>query len=196
MQPHGTSARERRQHFAKLRQSCSPPRRPLTTRRRAFYHQTNPFLTNADGEFGEVDVSRAVPAQFCRGWVVVLSVALWLVGGVEPRRASGCHVPDRPVLGSRLSWEEQLLIDLGPPRVITAPPTLTHPPCRGEIPHILRSAGASSGVAWHRQVDLEPESPTGTVLPGICPEHREFLGTRLDRPPRPVASCVGIEPAD
>ena len=116
------------------------------------------------------------------GYVIV---AAWcLLCNATDSRAAGCHVPDRPVLGGKLSWESNLSRDLNGAAPALAPPVLTHPPCEGESPTLLESAGEAPAADWRPQIDLD--SP-GRSTPVICrsPAHRrQPPGIRLDRPPR------------
>jgi hypothetical protein len=141
----------------------------------------------------EIDVSRAVPAHSCRGWVVVLTAALCVLAGAKASPAAGCHVADRPVLGSRLAWEHELVVDVSPAPLVAAPPVLTHPPCQGEVPHAVPSTGNSAGAAWLERVRIEPPSPSDPVTTHFPSEHAQPLGFRLDRPPRPALVHVAIE---
>ena len=80
----------------------------------------------------------------CQTGSLIVGVLLVLVEAI-PAGASGCHVPDRPVLGIRLSWEGDQGLNLGRTTETQAPPVLTHPPCSGEVPHLLAPGSGTIG---------------------------------------------------
>jgi hypothetical protein len=105
--------------------------------------------------------------------------------GATPAQAAGCHVPERPVLDSPLSWGRHghraawELTD----EVPTAPRVLTRVPCPGEVPQAPAVTIVAIGPALPLGVRIAPP-PTGLLPTGerIAPmEPRPF---RLDRPPR------------
>jgi hypothetical protein len=136
----------------------------------------------------DVGVSGAVPRLLGRGWVVALTAAVCLLGGVKVGRASGCHIVSRSAFAPKLSWEQQLAADLGGARVLHAPPVLTHPPCQGEIPRLVDRAGSSIGAAWHQLACAEPPVPTGSFANSSASQPAQPVMMRLDRPPRAFTS--------
>jgi len=125
--------------------------------------------------------------------ILVWTGILCSTATIRPARASGCHVPDRPVLGTRLSWEQEPDADLDSPAAALAPPVLTHLPCPGEVPQLLNpptppSAPACLAVAGLDLPELSEIFRTGELL-----GHPQPRAARLDRPPRFVESCVRIE---
>ena len=120
---------------------------------------------------------------------LIVGVLLVLVEAA-PAGASGCHVPDRPVLGSRLSWEEDHGLNLGTTTETQAPPVLTHPPCSGEVPHQLSSASWNNGFANVDHARFDPSAMSGSlrILDDVGSVNP--FGSRLDRPPRAFAACV------
>jgi hypothetical protein len=119
--------------------------------------------------------------------IFVLSASLGLVCGVRPLRAAGCHVPDRPVLGSSLAWEQDA--DLQPPTVSTSPVPLVlkHPPCSGEVPQLVGSSGAVICAMWQPGVEFAPFEPSAPLPDAPRLRHRQPLLEPIDRPPRLTA---------
>jgi len=108
-------------------------------------------------------------------------------------QAAGCHVPDRPVLQSRLSWDHDQAFDSSARPVALAPPILAHPPCQGEIPHVPGSSNFSVDVACLERTGVDPPGRCDLVAMHSPAEHRQPPALRLDRPPRPVEIGVIIE---
>ena len=138
-------------------------------------------------------MSRPRPMPLNRLGILLLTGILCSTAAIRPARASGCHVPDRPVLGTGLSWEREPGGDLDSPAAALAPPVLTHLPCPGEVPHLLNPTTVPSALACLAAggLDLRELSevlPTGDLLGHLQPQ-----AGRLDRPPRLVESCVTIE---
>jgi hypothetical protein len=125
--------------------------------------------------------------------ILVLTGILSLTAAIRPARASGCHVPDRPVLGTRLSWEQEPGGDLGSPAAALAPPVLTHLPCPGEVPHLLNPTTVPSALACLASAGLDLLELSEVLRTGELPGHLQPLSARLDRPPRLVELCVTIE---
>ena len=88
-------------------------------------------------------MARAVPVLSGRGWKFLLWVLLCLLGGVKSSQAAGCHMQDRIMLRTTLSWEKELAVDLSAEPFVQLPPVLAEPPCRGDVPHVLDSDGDS-----------------------------------------------------
>src|SRR5437762_5697683 len=114
-----------------------PKRRPLTTRRSASYDRIHSLLVFHEENWSDLGVSRSRPMPLNRLGILVSAGILCLWAATRPARAAGCHVPDRPVLGTTLSWEQEGRVELCFPRAALAPPVLSHPPCPGEVPHVL-----------------------------------------------------------
>ena len=123
--------------------------------------------------------------------ILVFNALLWLPATAGSVKA-GCHAPDRPVLGNRLSWEDDQLPGAGSSEADTAPPILTHSPCPGEVPHSLSSPGPGADPAWiAASAKLPPTSQESrAALDPLL--RRNPVGSRLDRPPR--AAAVHISP--
>jgi hypothetical protein len=137
-------------------------------------------------------VSRLVPANLCRGWVVVLAAALCLLGGAQTTWAAGCHVVERPALASKTTREHKLALDLSIVQPALAPPVLTHVPCPSEMPRLLDSVDVSSFILWHQHIGVERRGGRHSVaLLSRC-EHPQPPSVRLDRPPRVIDSCVNF----
>jgi hypothetical protein len=141
----------------------------------------------------DFDVSRSVPTSFCRVWVLVLSGALCLLGGLKPVCAAGCHVPDLPVLQSRFSWERDQGLDRNASLVVPAPPILTHPPCQGEAPHSPASSSVTGPAMLLACTHFDPLGVSGCLA--ILPHHLHCqpVVICLNRPPRPIELGVKIE---
>ena len=77
--------------------------------------------------------------------ILALTGTLFLVTGPRTAQATGCHVPERPVLARSLSWERWLQGGYSPaePRVAPAPPAILPVPCQGETATLQ-----SSPAAW------------------------------------------------
>ncbi len=136
------------------------------------------------------DVVRAVPAHLSRG-LVFLVAALCLLAATGNSRASGCHVPELPVLASKMSWDNEFAIDLSPATPVQAPPVLARPPCHGEVPHLLVPADGPSAALSHR-IGIDLPGRSGSIPAGSTALHPQPFGTRLDRPPRLVERSVII----
>lgn len=66
--------------------------------------------------------------------ILALTGTLFLVTGSRTAQATGCHVPERPVLARSLSWErwQQAGYSLADPLLAPAPPAILPVPCQGE----------------------------------------------------------------
>jgi hypothetical protein len=115
---------------------------------------------------------------------LLIAGALLVLVEATPAGAAGCHVPDRPVLGTRLSWETDPDLDLSRAREAQPPPVLTHPPCSGELPHLLSSSSLNPGFVHAEHAALDPSALTGILGIADDVERLDPLGSRLDRPPR------------
>lgn len=117
--------------------------------------------------------------------VFALAMVVSWCWAARPAGASGCHVPDRPVLGERLSWDRVDLI--GPigdfERVV--PPALKRVPCGGEVPTppVAPAGFFGSALRSSDRVTLPPEN-VGRVAVGDDCRANPLHVFRLDRPPR------------
>jgi hypothetical protein len=118
--------------------------------------------------------------------ILALTGTLFLVVGPRSVQATGCHVPERPVLGRFLFLERSHETGLSPTnsRAAFAPPAIMPVPCQGETP-TLPSVTSSLLIT-----DLAPGLMLDPLVPGQnvvnespaqipCP-----IASRLDRPPR------------
>jgi hypothetical protein len=112
-------------------------------------------------------------------------LALSLLGAVvvaRPAAASGCHAPDRPVLGLSVSWDA--------PRVgaVTTAPTaakLGRLPCSKHIPGAPQAAQADISPGLAGPAELRFASPTLPLLPRLDePLHPRHVSAVRPRPPR------------
>jgi hypothetical protein len=141
-------------------------------------------------------VFRAVPANFCRGLVFLVTAAWYFLAPASDSRAAGCHVPDRSVLASKLSWENELAVDLHTALAVQAPPVLTHPPCQGEVPRSMGWAGGPSAAAPQHWIGIDSPDHCGSIPTGPTTEQPQSFGARLDRPPRLIECSVIFERMD
>ncbi len=130
---------------------------------------------------------RAVFAHLCRGVVVLVVATGGLLWNATESRAAGCHVPYRPVLGGKLSWENKLVSDLNPAAPALAPPVLAHPPCEGESPRLLETAGAAPAAVCRQQISPDSPRRSGELTDRSSTHHSQPPAFRLDRPPRVIA---------
>jgi hypothetical protein len=138
-------------------------------------------------------VSRSRPMPWNRLGILISAGILCLLGVTPAARAAGCHVADRPVLGTKLSWEQGPSVDLRSPSIAVAPPVLTHPPCPGEVPHVLNASTVTPGPACLVSASFDPSTFSEPLRAGEELEHLQPLASRLDRPPRFLESHVTIE---
>ena len=119
--------------------------------------------------------------------ILALTGILFLVTGPPTAQATGCHVPERPVLARSLSWEvgQQPGFSRFYPRAAPAPAVIVPVPCQGETPTLQSfvSGLASADFAPGRYVGkLEPSGRHADCeAPALDPTPRS---SRLDRPPR------------
>ncbi len=125
------------------------------------------------------------PRNLSRPALLAPALVVWLWSAM-PAQAAGCHVPERPVLATPLSWERDgrtaawAMTDDGP----VAPHVLTRVPCPGEVPQVPVMTTVNAGQAILAPVEIAPsigcESLVAVVnLATITPHF-----SRLDRPPR------------
>ena len=118
--------------------------------------------------------------------ILALTGTLFLVIGARTAQATGCHVPERPVLARSLSWERWQQAGFSPahPLVAPAPPAILPVPCQGETPTLWSFAsGLVSADFAPDRVLKEPAS--GEHVAFESPSRVPFsIASRLDRPPR------------
>lgn len=122
------------------------------------------------------------PAMFALAMLVWLALPL----GARPAQASGCHIPERPILGVNPAGFHDRHIAAWSlhDRTEAAPPVLTRVPCPGETPRPTVIPIATVAAAWLSAIESPPERPTGSfhaIEDADGPDPRPF---RLDRPPR------------
>src|SRR5262245_10385726 len=92
--------------------------------------------------------------------MLVLAILVWLSTpmGARPAQAAGCHVPERPIVATPLSWEREgrleawAMTEDGP----LAPPVLKRVPCPGEIPHVPATSTLTIGPALLAAAEIAP----------------------------------------
>jgi hypothetical protein len=141
----------------------------------------------------DVKVPRPVRTHGYTGLVFILAGAFCLWCASPPAFAAGCHVADRPVLKSTLSWERDPNFHVVTPPLVQAPPVLSHPPCQGEIPHVLESSLVTNGAACLDRSLVEPPPLSEPIQGRPRREHRQPPALRLHRPPRPIIFGVTME---
>ncbi len=117
--------------------------------------------------------------------VFALAMVVCWCWAARPAGASGCHVPDRPVLGERLSWDR--VDPLGPIGVSDRlmPPVLRRTPCGGEVPTppVAPTGLVESADRAADRVTLPPGT-AGRLAVGDDRRDNPLHVFRLDRPPR------------
>jgi hypothetical protein len=167
---------------------------PLTIGNAASYDRVKPFLTNVRSPIGaNLGVSRAVPAHSGRRWMFLLWGLLCLQGGANTSQAAGCHMQDRIVLRSTLSWEKQLAVALNSEPLVQLPPVLAKPPCQGEVPHVVDSDFAWPSAAFVQPLRFGPPGLSDFVSFQFPSEPIRTPLLRLDRPPRTTLSRAAVE---
>ena len=118
--------------------------------------------------------------------ILALTGTLFLVTGSRTAQATGCHVPERPVLARSLSWErwQQAGYSLADPLLAAAPPAILPVPCQGETATLqwFASGLVSADFAPGRVLE---ESASGERVAFESRSQLPFpITARLDRPPR------------
>ncbi len=118
--------------------------------------------------------------------ILALTGTLFLVSGPRTAQATGCHVPDRPVLARSLSWERWERGGFSPagPLLAPAPAAIVPVPCQGETAPLQSFAsGLVSADFAPGRVPEEPASREQVAFetPSQVPSP---IAARLDRPPR------------
>ena len=127
--------------------------------------------------------------------ILALTGTLFLVAGPRTAQATGCHVPERPVLARSLSWERWQQGGYSPadPLVAPAPTAILPVPCQGETPTLQSFASGlvSADLAPGRVLE-EPVSGEHAACeaPSLVPSP---IASRLDRPP-PQRFPLSIDP--
>jgi hypothetical protein len=122
----------------------------------------------------------------CRFLILVLAGAVCPSIGSRSAHATGCHVPDRPVLAHTFSWERwqssgishQGAIDLH------GPPAVRRLPCQGEIPTLPTQGYVSlvPALAAVLSANVPARGEPAVIRTARCVPLK-FV-SRLDRPPR------------
>ena len=117
-------------------------------------------------------------------WTIALLSVVFVCAPGANAWAGGCHVADRPELGTHLAQE--LLAEGVPPAAgfEPVPPILDHPPCQGETP---RAGGQTDPVAGPGlAVGIQTlTAAAARIHAGEPPLDRPTTTRhRLDRPPR------------
>ncbi len=116
--------------------------------------------------------------------MLVLAMAVSSAWGAAPAMASGCHVPDRPVLGERLTWDSvDRPIEPGSSERL-APPVLKRVPCGGEVPPVPGAQVGLTGPADRPGCRLVLPQSSESSTTDDEPARALALSSRLDRPPR------------
>ncbi len=143
-------------------------------------------------EFAQLAAPRAhgcsIPEAGARIRAFLSCSAILLVISTSGReaRAAGCHVPDRPRLQSRFSWESELIIDTRPAESPSAPLFLSRTPCdRADAhqPQVSRLSTPPACFEWRVASDAQECER----LPVATDRRRPTrIAHRLHRPPRLV----------
>jgi hypothetical protein len=157
---------------------------PIDNTRSGLLASNYPSSRSCAMNWSKVDVFRAVPAHLRRVLVFLVTAVSCLLVSAGDGWAAGCHVTERPVLASKLSWENELAVDFSVAPPVLAPPVLIHPPCHGEVPQWLGSTDRPSAARWHHWIGIDSPSQSGSVTAGSPAEHPQPPSSRLDRPPR------------
>jgi hypothetical protein len=131
-------------------------------------------------------VMLSVRMSSCRFLMLCLAGALSLLLGSRSAHATGCHLPDRPVLAHTFSWERWQSSGNSHQGMIAlpSPPAVHRLPCQGEIPTLPSPGNVPLGPAL--ALDLIAQVPAcgeRAVIPSTRSLPVEFV-SRLDRPPR------------
>ncbi len=134
-------------------------------------------------------MARVNRATLSRHWLLVCLAGIFLAAsaGTTEVRAAGCHVADRPVLSTSLTWKNDSIRDLlAEPHAAPPPRVLTHLPCRGELPLGSSLAERFSPAAWHQGLnfDLVADLPADFLSHPVPLGPPQTRHARLDRPPR------------
>jgi hypothetical protein len=138
----------------------------------------------------DINVSHSVRARTCYLNVFWLLAALCLMNAGSPSWAAGCHVQDRPVLQSTLSWEIDQRTELVSSPIGQAPLVLTHPPCGGEVPLASGSPMLLTAVVVDESSGFESPELREPILVPSRTKRPQPPSLRLDRPPRPNVFSV------
>ena len=118
--------------------------------------------------------------------ILALTGTLFLVTGPRTAQATGCHVPERPVLARSLSWERWQQAGFSPANrlIVPAPPVIVPVPCQGETPTLQSFAsGLVSAESAPGAILEEPASGEHVAFESLS-EVPSPIASRLDRPPR------------
>jgi hypothetical protein len=122
----------------------------------------------------------------CRFLMLGLAGASCFLLGSRSAQATGCHIPDRPVLAHTFSWERWQ--SSGSSRqgmtALPSPPAVRRLPCEGEIPTLPSPGNVPLGQALTTDLNIQAP-PRGERAVVHSPESIPLvLASRLDRPPR------------
>jgi hypothetical protein len=120
--------------------------------------------------------------------MLALAMLVWLSSpmGARPAQAAGCHVPERPIVATPLSWERDDRLEAWAMTEDTplAAPALTRVPCPGEIPHVPATSTLSIGPALLAAAESASPVRRESLLATDDIASIEPHPHRLDRPPR------------
>jgi hypothetical protein len=119
--------------------------------------------------------------------ILALTGTLFLVATPRTAQATGCHVPERPVLARSLSWERWQQAGYSPLFSLTAPaPAAIVPlPCQGETATLRTFAGGLTSVDYAPGMVVEEIAASGKLAAREAPAPVPSpVVSRLDRPPR------------
>jgi hypothetical protein len=122
----------------------------------------------------------------CRFLMLGLAGAACFVLGTRSAHATGCHVPDRPVLALTFSWERWQSSETSHQGVLAlpSPPAVHRLPCSGETPTLPSLGNVPLGPALAFNLDAQvPERGERAVVRSTRRLPLQFV-SRLDRPPR------------
>lgn len=167
--------------------------RPLTLPPSAPYDREYPIPRLGRTGGGEQAVSVSRPNYTLLFRLIALSVSLGLWCSGRPVRAGGCHVEDRPVLGSSLFWDQDTDLRSTSVPIISPPRVLTHPPCSGESPRLVDSSGAAPCALWQGRAEFAGRDPSDALASERHLRHQQPPSERLDRPPRSSETGVTMK---
>ena len=137
-------------------------------------------------------MSCAAAENLSRRWTFLLTGALCLLGWVDTSLAAGCHMQVRTVLGSKSSWENELVFDRSAAPLVQLPPILAKPPCHDQVPHVVDSIGARISAAHVSTPRFDRPLQSDLVFVHFLSKPIRPPLVRLDRPPRTtVAHAAG-----
>jgi hypothetical protein len=109
---------------------------------------------------------------------------LCLSSPARPAYAAGCHVPERPILATKFSWDQDTSRGSVLPLAAQAPPIVAHLPCEKHVPRAVDPPTFPVGLALVESAWLAAAPVSDVVAVAPAPGPREPRSSRLDRPPR------------